>query len=80
MLALPIWVVRKEGVQGEPSVPLAKSRSVLWIPEMTKEEIERVGETGPTIDSIEIREFGSQDAMKDWLQKNAPGFLPKSLT
>lgn len=50
---------------------------VLWMREMTKEEIERVGETGPTIDSIEIQEFGSQDAMKEWLQKNAPGFIAK---
>ncbi len=48
---------------------------VLWVREMTKEEIERVGETGPTIDSIVIAEFGSQDAIKEWLQRNAPAFL-----
>lgn len=48
---------------------------VLWVREMTKEEIERVGETGPTIDSIEIQEFGTQDGVKEWLKKNAPVFL-----
>ena len=30
---------------------------VLWIKEMAEEEIERVGETGPTVDSIVIGEF-----------------------
>jgi hypothetical protein len=35
---------------------------VLWIREMTNDEIERVGEAGPTVDSILIEEFASQDA------------------
>jgi hypothetical protein len=48
---------------------------VLWIREMSKEEIERVGDSGPTIDSIEIQEFGSQEAIKEWLSKSAPAFL-----
>ena len=49
---------------------------VLWIREMTEEEIRQVGETGPTIDSIEVAEFESQAALKEWLSKNAPAFLP----
>ena len=35
---------------------------VLWIREMSDEEIRQVGETGPTIDSIEIAEFESHAA------------------
>ena len=41
---------------------------VLWIREMTKEEIERVGETGPTIDSIVIGEFTDHESRRAWLQ------------
>jgi hypothetical protein len=47
---------------------------VLWIREMSREEIERVGETGPTIDSIEIEEFASQDALRAWIKTRAPAF------
>ncbi|MBA4062584.1 MAG: hypothetical protein C0501_02535 [Isosphaera sp.] len=47
---------------------------VLWIREMSREEIERVGETGPTIDSIEIEEFSSQDALRAWIKTHAPAF------
>jgi hypothetical protein len=53
---------------------LARHR-IVWMKEMGKEEIQRVGETGPTIDSIEIQEFESHDALRDWLQKTAPAFL-----
>jgi hypothetical protein len=48
---------------------------VLWIREMSEEEIRQVGETGPTIDSIEIAEFESHDALKDWVRTNALAFL-----
>jgi hypothetical protein len=47
---------------------------VLWIREMSKEEIERVGETGPTIDSIEVGEFDSYEKRCEWLRKKAPAF------
>ena len=33
-------------------------------------------DTGPTIDSIEMAEFESQAALREWLSKNAPAFLP----
>jgi hypothetical protein len=49
---------------------------ILWIREMTDEEIEQVGESGPTIDSIEIGEFESQEELQEWLKKKAPAFLP----
>jgi hypothetical protein len=48
---------------------------VLWVREMNKDDIDRVGESGPTIDSIEIGEFTSHDQRRDWLQKKAPAFL-----
>jgi hypothetical protein len=48
---------------------------VLWIREMTEEDIKSVGETGPTVDSIQVVEFESHAALKEWLSKNAPAFL-----
>ena len=48
---------------------------VLWIREMSKEEIGRVGETGPTIDSIEVGEFATYEERCEWLRKKAPAFL-----
>jgi hypothetical protein len=48
---------------------------VLWIREMSEEEIRQVGETGPTIDSIEVAEFESHEELKEWLGKKAPAFL-----
>ncbi len=38
------------------------------------EEIRNVGETGPTMDSIEMAEFESHSDLKAWLGKNAPAF------
>ena len=48
---------------------------VMWIREMSEADIKTVGETGPTIDSIQVAEFESQTALKEWLGKNAPAFL-----
>jgi len=48
---------------------------VLWVREMTPDEIRQVGEKGPTIDSIELAEFESHDALKEWLKKKGPIFL-----
>jgi hypothetical protein len=53
---------------------LQRSR-VLWIREMTSDEIERVGDTAPTIDSILIGEFTDQESRREWLQTHAPAFL-----
>lgn len=47
---------------------------VLWIREMTKEDINNIGEKGPTIDSIEVAELESHAEVKEWLKKKAPGF------
>src|SRR5271167_1168773 len=48
---------------------------VMWIREMTEEDIRSVGETGPTIDSIQVAEFESQEQLREWLKKVAPVFL-----
>lgn len=48
---------------------------VLWIREMSKDDIKRVGESGPTIDSIEIGQFKSQDDAQAWLKQRAPAFV-----
>ena len=48
---------------------------LLWVREMTEEDIRQVGETEPTIDSIEVEEFESHAALKEWLSQKAPGFL-----
>jgi hypothetical protein len=49
---------------------------VMWIREMSEEETRQVGETGPTIDSIEMEEFESHAELKKWLKQRAPAFLP----
>ena len=48
---------------------------VLWVREMSEEEIRQVGETAPTIDSIQVQQFESQAALKEWLREKAPAFL-----
>ncbi len=53
-------------------------RRVLWIREMTQEEIECVGETGPTIDSSVIGEFTDHEKRQEWLKTHAPAFLDNS--
>lgn len=47
---------------------------VLWVREMTPEEIRQVGEKGPTIDSIEVAGFESHAALKEWLAQHGPAF------
>jgi hypothetical protein len=51
---------------------------VLWVREMTKEEIRQVGESGPTIDSMEMAAFESNAELKDWIKQKAPAFLAQS--
>jgi hypothetical protein len=47
---------------------------VVWMREMSREEICHVGEAGPTIDSIEVAEFESHAALREWLDQKAPSF------
>jgi hypothetical protein len=47
---------------------------VVWVREMSPEEIKSIGESGPTIDSITIKGFESNGDLKDWLQTRAPAF------
>ncbi len=48
---------------------------IVWIREMAEADIKQVGDTGPTIDSIEMAEFESQAALREWLTERAPAFL-----
>ena len=48
---------------------------IVWMREMSEEEIRQVGETGPTIDRIQIAEFESNAELKKWLEANAPAFV-----
>jgi hypothetical protein len=42
---------------------------------MTEEEIGQVGETEPTIDSVEVAEFESHAGLKEWLSQKALAFV-----
>jgi hypothetical protein len=53
---------------------LQRSR-VVWIREMPEADIKQVGDSGPTIDSIQVQEFESQAALKEWLTNNASAFV-----
>lgn len=48
---------------------------VLWLREMSEDDIRKIGDTGPTIDSIEVAEFESHSELKEWLGQHAPAFL-----
>ena len=48
---------------------------IVWIREMAEADIKQVANTGPTIDSIEVAEFESQAALKEWLSEHAPAFV-----
>jgi hypothetical protein len=48
---------------------------IVWMREMSEDEIRQVGDTGPTIDSIEVAEFESNADLRAWLEMRAPSFL-----
>ncbi len=48
---------------------------LLWVREMSEAEIVQVGESEPTIDTIEVAEFESHAALKEWLSQKAPTFV-----
>src|SRR5262249_9335226 len=64
----------KEGSINLTSGGLQRNR-IVWIREMSKEDILKVGDSGPTVDNIPVEEFESQAALKEWLSKNAPAFI-----
>ena len=43
--------------------------------EMAREEIQELGERGPTVDSIEIGEFESNEDLRTWVGEHAPTLL-----
>jgi hypothetical protein len=49
---------------------------VLWVREMSADDVRQVGETGPTIDSIQVAEFEKHADLREWLGKHAPAFMP----
>jgi hypothetical protein len=67
----------KEGAINLTHAGLQRHR-VLWVREMSQEEVRHVGDTGPTIDSIQVAEFETHEALKKWVQEIAPAFLSKS--
>ncbi len=48
---------------------------VLWVREMEVDEVTSTDGAGPTIDSIEVAEFESHQALADWLGRVAPAFV-----
>jgi hypothetical protein len=48
---------------------------ITYIREMDEEELRSVGESGPTIDGIEVGEFISTEMQEEWLKKVAPTLL-----
>ncbi|WP_425399896.1 hypothetical protein [Aeoliella sp.] len=63
----------------EGSVNLTRAglqrQRVIWLREMSDEDIRSTGEDGPTIDRIEVGEFESHKELKEWLSERAPGFM-----
>jgi hypothetical protein len=47
---------------------------VTWLREMTSKEIGEAAESEPIIDKIEVAEFESHAALKEWLKGKAPAF------
>jgi hypothetical protein len=47
---------------------------ILWVREMDKDELRRGGDSEPTVDRIEVREFATQEAIEEWLNLNAKEF------
>lgn len=48
---------------------------VLWVREMGEEDIRQTGDTGPTVDSIEVAEFASHETLREWIGQHAPAFI-----
>jgi hypothetical protein len=51
---------------------------ITFIREMDEDELRRAGEKEPTIDSIEMAEFETQDDLREWMKANAPAFCDLS--
>ena len=47
---------------------------ITWVREMDEQELQQVGERGPTIDRIHVAEFESHSEMKEWFKTHAPPF------
>jgi len=47
---------------------------IIWVREMGEEDILQAEDRASTIDSIDVAEFESHEALKGWLTENAPAF------
>ncbi len=52
---------------------------ILWVREMDEDELRRAGEGEPTVDRIDIAEFETVEQEREWLKKNAPAFIRKTM-
>lgn len=63
---------------GEANIDLIRAglqrHRVLWVREMSEDDISQIGDNGPTIDSIEIAEFESHEVLREWIGQHAPAF------
>jgi len=64
----------KDGAANLTTGGLQRHR-VLWIREMSEEDIKNVAEKGPTIDRIEVAQFESHADVNAWIGKHAPAFI-----
>jgi hypothetical protein len=48
---------------------------ILWVREMDEADLRRAGDSGPTIDRIEVAEFETVEEQRAWLTKTAPLFV-----
>ncbi len=64
-------------ISGGPLTLLAglQQHRILWVREMSEEKFREIADSGPTIDSIQVEQFESQAALKEWLSQNAPAFV-----
>ena len=64
---------------GETGINLMRAglqrHRIVWVREMTKEEVSVLGESAPTVDSIEIGEFESNEDLRVWVGERAPALL-----
>ena len=67
---------------GDGSIDLIRAglqrHRVTWLREMAEEELRQMAEGGPTIDSIEVAEFESHQALREWLATKVPAFQSPS--
>ncbi len=67
-------VIRCSGRACLVNTPRDSGGRLLGLREMSQEDIPQ-GESGSTIDSIQMAAFESHNAVKEWLSESAPAFV-----